>query len=139
MSYGWFEFPDNFLANGVWKIGYNLLVLSEMEIGSIYKNYDFNIQLHEYFHVVQANTILPKSNEGGGWGYEIPSFFKEGSARFYQEYVFRKLALEGVNIDIQGSLNYQNEPMKNTFRRMRKTFKTAGKNFQIFIILIMVL
>ena len=133
MSYGWFEFPDNFLANGVWEIGYNLVVLDESEIGSIYKNYEFNIQLHEYFHVVQVNTILPKStNEGGDWGYYIPSFFNEGSARFYQEYVFRKLALEGVNIDIQGSLNYQNEPMKNTFRRMREDLQNCWEEFPDF-------
>ena len=132
MSYGWFEFPNNFLKSGVWKIGYNLVVLNESENGSIYKNYEFNIQLHEYFHVVQANTILPKSNEGGVWGYDIPSFFKEGSARFYQEYVFRKLALEGVNIDIQGSDNYQNQSMKNTFRIMREDLQNCWEFFPDF-------
>jgi len=75
---------------------------------------------------------LPKSNEGGRWGYDIPSFFKEGSARFYQEYVFRKLALEGVNIDIQGSDNYQNQSMKNTFRIMREDLQNCWELYTDF-------
>jgi len=115
LSNKWFDYPDNYLLNGTWIFGYNIIVLANGSDEDIFRNFDFQIQLHEYFHAVQTNSILPLPSKGG-WGWDIPAFFKEGSAHFYQKYVYRKLLLNGENIDIKPKYLDQNISMREEFR-----------------------
>ena len=108
MTYGLFENPDNYVQVGSPFLLYNFVVLGHYGENTNQSMYDFPIQLHEYFHVVQANSIIPKNTDH--WGWDITSFFKEGSASLYEKYVWRKLLAEGYNIDCcEGSPSLREE------------------------------
>ena len=128
MSHGWFEYPDNYLANGSYVFGYNIIALGQYGDDNSYRNFDFPIQLHEYFHIVQANSILTMPNEGGMWGWDMFSFFKEGSARFYQKYVWRKLSND-VFIDLNPDYNFQDISMREEFRIIMESLKEGCSTF----------
>ena len=58
---------------------YNI-VLGQYGDDNSYRNFNFPNLFNEYFHIIQANSILIMSNEGGMWGWDKFSFFKEGSS-----------------------------------------------------------
>ena len=87
-------------------------------LNSNYKHWNIVTLTHEYFHIAHLANIFDheprkenpcgsfKSNNSGGM------FWLEGSAVFYEQYLFRKLRAEGISIDNVPSVDSQGRSLK---------------------------
>ena len=90
-------------------------------INSDYRHWNIQTLTHEYFHIVHLANLFDHEDYENLCGNYKPTeigstFWLEGSAVFYAEYLQRKLRSQGATIDNPPTVDSQGENLKNVMK-----------------------